>query len=89
MNSGKLILIILFGILFIAQTVLLIKSKKIVVCTLLTAIEGICALLAVNLIGSIINIRIPLNFWSLSCSSIFGITGVIIMLFINVLFLTQ
>lgn len=89
MNSGKLILIILFGILFIAQTVLLIKSKKIVVCTLLTAIEGICALLAVNLVGSLINIRIPLNFWSLGVSSIFGITGVIMMLFINILFLTH
>lgn len=89
MNSGKVILIILFGFLFIAQTVLLLKNKKFLLCTLLTAAQGICALLAVNLIGSFINIRIPLNFWSLGFSSIFGIAGVIMMLFINVLFLTH
>ncbi len=89
MNSGKTILIILFGVLFIAQTVLLLKNKKFVLCSLLTAVQGICALLAVNLVGSLINIRIPLNFWSLGVSSIFGITGVIMMLFINILFLTH
>lgn len=89
MDSGKVILIILFGLLFIAQTVLLLKNKKFLLCTLLTAAQGICALLAVNLIGSFINVRIPLNFWSLGFSSIFGITGVIMMLFINVLFLTH
>lgn len=89
MNSGKIILVILFGLLFIAQTVLLLKNKKFVLCSLLTAAQGICALLAVNLIGTLINIRIPLNFWSLGFSSIFGITGVIMMLFINILFLTH
>lgn len=89
MNSGKIILIILFGVLFIAQTVLLLKNKKFILCSLLTAVQGICALLAVNLVGSLINIRIPLNFWSLGVSSIFGITGVIMMLFINILFLTH
>lgn len=89
MDSGKVILIILFGLLFIAQTVLLLKNKKFLLCTLLTAAQGICALLAVNLIGSFINIRISLNFWSLGFSSIFGIAGVIMMLFINVLFLTH
>lgn len=89
MNSGKIILVILFGLLFIAQTVLLLKNKKFVLCSLLTAAQGICTLLAVNLIGTLINIRIPLNFWSLGFSSIFGITGVIMMLFINILFLTH
>lgn len=88
MNSGKIILILLFGTLFIAQSILLLKNKKFVLCTFLTAVQGICALLAVNLIGTVINVRIPLNFWSLGFSSLFGITGVIILLFINVLFLT-
>lgn len=89
MNSGKIILILLFGTLFIAQSILLIKNKKFVLGTFLTAAQGICTLLAVNLIGSVINVRIPLNFWSLGFSSLFGITGVIIMLVINVLFLTH
>ncbi len=89
MNSGKIILILLFGILFTAQTVLLLKNKKFILCTFLTAVQGLCALLAVNLIGSFMNVRIPLNFWSIGCSSLFGITGVIILLFVNVLFLTH
>lgn len=89
MNSGKIILILLFGIFLILQTVFLFKKKKFVLGTFLTAVQGICALLAVNLIGTVINVRIPLNFWSLGFSSLFGITGVIMLLFINVLFLTH
>lgn len=89
MNSGKLVLLLLFGILFVAQSVLLFKNKKFLIGTLLTAVQGICALLAVNLIGTVIDVRIPLNFWSLGFSSLFGITGVIMMLFINVLFLAH
>lgn len=89
MNSGKAILIILFGSLFIAQSILLIKNKKFILGAFLTAVQGICALLAVNLIGTVINVRIPLNFWSMGFSSLFGITGVIMLLFINVLFLTH
>lgn len=86
MNSGKAILILLFGIMFIAQSILLLKNKKFVLGSFLTAVQGICALLAVNLIGTVINIRIPLNFWSMGFSSLFGITGVIMLLVINILF---
>ncbi len=89
MNSGKLVLLLLFGILFVAQSVLLFKNKKFLIGTFLTAVQGICALLAVNLIGTVIDVRIPLNFWSLGFFSLFGITGVIMMLFINVLFLAH
>ena len=86
MNSGQVILILLFGALFLAQSILLFKNKKFVLGLILTAVQGICTLLAVNLIGTVINIRIPLNFWSLGFSSLFGITGVIILLVINILF---
>lgn len=88
MNSGKVILCLLFGGLFIAQTVLLIKNKKFVLCSFLTAIQGICALLSVNLIGTLISIRIPLNFWTVCFSSFFGVSGVIILLVADI-FLTS
>lgn len=89
MNSGKIILILLFGIFLILQSVFLFKKEKFVLGMFLTAVQGICALLAVNLIGTVINVRIPLNFWSLGCSSLFGIAGVVVLLFINILFLTR
>lgn len=89
MNSGKIILALLFGTLFITQTALLIKSKKLILGILLTALQGICALFAVNLLGGFIDIRIPLNFWTISTSGLFGISGVIIILITDILFLTR
>lgn len=89
MNSGKAVLLILFSVLFLIQTAVLIKNKKLISGILLTAIQGICALFAVNLIGSFIDVRIPVNFWTLSTSGLFGISGVIVLLVTDILFLTR
>ncbi len=89
MNSGKAVLLILFSVLFLIQTAVLIKNKKLISGILLTVIQGICALFAVNLIGSFIDVRIPVNFWTLSTSGLFGISGVIILLITDILFLTR
>lgn len=89
MNSGKAILLILFSVLFLIQTAVLIKNKKLISGILLTAIQGICALFAVNLIGSFIDVRIPVNFWTLITSGLFGISGVIVLLVTDILFLTR
>lgn len=89
MNSGKAVLLILFLVLFLIQTAVLIKNKKLISGILLTVIQGICALFAVNLIGSFIDVRIPVNFWTLSTSGLFGISGVIILLITDILFLTR
>ena len=89
MNSGKAVLLILFSVLFLIQTAVLIKNKKLISGILLIVIQGICALFAVNLIGSFIDVRIPVNFWTLSTSGLFGISGVIILLITDILFLTR
>lgn len=89
MNSGKAVLLILFLVLFLIQTAVLIKNKKLISGILLTVIQGICALFAVNLIGGFIDVRIPVNFWTLSTSGLFGISGVIILLITDILFLTR
>lgn len=89
MNFGKAVLLILFSVLFLIQTAVLIKNKKLISGILLTVIQGICALFAVNLIGSFIDVRIPVNFWTLSTSGLFGISGVIILLITDILFLTR
>lgn len=89
MNSGKAVLLIIFSVLFLIQTALLIKNKKLISGILLTAIQGVCALFAVNLIGSFIDVRIPVNFWTLSTSGLFGISGVIVLLVTDILFLTR
>ena len=89
MNSGKAVLLILFSVLFLIQTAVLIKNKKLISGILLTVIQGICALFAVNLIGGFIDVRIPVNFWTLSTSGLFGISGVIILLITDILFLTR
>lgn len=88
MNSGQIVLCLLLGSLFLIQTAFLIKSKKLILGIVLTLIQGICALLAVNLIGSFCGIRIPINFWTMGTSGIFGISGVIILLITDI-FLTQ
>ncbi|MBR5202413.1 MAG: pro-sigmaK processing inhibitor BofA family protein [Clostridia bacterium] len=56
------------------------KSKRFFTALLFTALQGVCALFAVNLIGKYITIHIPVNAWTLGISSIGGVSGVIMLL---------
>ncbi len=80
MESAKIFLGIIFTIYVLILLITYYKSKKFFTMILLTALQGICALFAVNLIGKFIEVHIPVNSYTLSLSSIGGVAGVIMML---------
>ena len=78
--SAKIFLGCIFAFYIIVIVVAFIKSKRLFTAFLLTALQGICALFAVNLIGQYIMVHIPVNAWTLGVSSVGGASGVIMML---------
>lgn len=80
MQFTKIILGIIFFTYFFIILITLVKSKRFILTLLLTILQGLCSLFAVNLIGQHITIHIPVNAFTLSISSIGGISGVIMML---------
>lgn len=85
MNSGKILLGVLFAIYLIVIFIAYFKSKRFFTALLFTGLQGICALFAVNLIGKYIAIHIPINALTLGVSSLGGISGVIMLLLFDVL----
>lgn len=84
MQSANVFLGIVFSIYTIIIFSVYIKSKCFFKGFFLTALQGVCALFAVNLIGKFIEIHIPVNFWTLGLSSIGGASGVITMLLCDI-----
>ena len=84
MNSGKILLGIFLAIYLIVIFIAYFKSKRFFTALLFTALQGVCAIFAVNLIGKYITVHIPVNAWTLSISSIGGITGVIMLLLCDI-----
>ena len=80
MENGKVFLWVLFGIYALVIIISMIKSKRFFTVLFSTALQGICALFAVNLLGQYISIHIPINGWTIGVSSVGGISGVIMML---------
>lgn len=80
MQYTKIFLGVIFSIYFLIIIVAMIKSKRFIKLFLLTVLQGLCSLFAVNLLGQYITIHIPVNVWSLGISSIGGIPGVVLML---------
>ena len=80
MNSGKILLGVFFAIYLVIIFIAYFKSKRFFTALLFTALQGICALFAVNLIGKYITVHIPVNSWTLGISSIGGVSGVIMLL---------
>lgn len=80
MQSGKILLSVIFGIVFLILFITYIKSKKFFAVFFLTFLQGICALCAVNVIGSFIAVHIPVNLWTAGLSAFTGISGVILLL---------
>ena len=77
--SAKIFLGCIFAFYIIVIVIAFIKSKRFFTCVLLTALQGVSALFAVNLIGQYIMVHIPVNAWTLGVSSVGGISGVIMM----------
>lgn len=80
MQSAKIFLGIIFVIYALTILIIIIKTKKFFTTMFLTVLQGICGLFAVNLLGQYIAIHIPVNGWTISVSSIGGLSGVIMML---------
>ena len=84
MNSGKILLGVFLAIYLVVIFVAYFKSKRFFTALLFTALQGICAIFAVNLLGKYIYVHIPVNYWTLGISSIGGVSGVIMLLLCNV-----
>ena len=84
MNSGKILLGVLLTIYIIVIFIAYFKSKRFFTALLFTALQGICALFAVNLIGKYITIHIPINAWTIGLSSLGGVSGVIMLLLCDI-----
>ena len=80
-NITPLIFALAFGAVIVLLT--LIKSGHFIRYLLLSAISGIGALFAVNLLTSITGVSIALNYITLAVSGIFGISGVIALVLVN------
>ena len=74
-NITPLVLTFALGAFIVLAT--LIKSGHLVRYLILSAISGIGALFAVNLLTSITGVSIALNYITLAVSALFGISGVI------------
>lgn len=84
MQSANVFLGLIFSVYLIIIFAVYIKSKSFFKAFFLTALQGICALFAVNLIGKFIDVHIPVNFWTLGISSVGGVSGVIMMLLCDI-----
>lgn len=77
--SAKIFLCCIFAFYVIVIIIAFIKSKRFFTVFLLTALQGISSLFAVNLIGQYIMVHVPVNAWTLGVSSIGGVSGVVMM----------
>lgn len=84
MTSAKIFLGVLLTIYLIVIFIAYYKSKRFFTALLFTALQGICALFAVNLIGKYITVHIPVNIWTLGISSVGGVSGVIMLLLCDI-----
>ncbi|MPN44114.1 hypothetical protein SDC9_191675 [bioreactor metagenome] len=79
-------LVLFYACLGIAGLCVLVsayRSKRFLLCVFLTALQGIAALFAVNILGSFLSIHINVNAFSLTLSGVLGTAGVILMLLFN------
>lgn len=79
-NLTALTAVLLLGAL--AVVLCLIKSGHFIRYLFLSAVSGIGALFAVNLLTSITGVSIALNYITLGVSAVFGISGVIALVLI-------
>ena len=84
MTSARIFLGIIFSVYIIIIFITFYKSKRFFTALLLTTLQGVCALFAINLLGKYISVHIPINYWTLGVSSVGGISGVIMLLLCDI-----
>ena len=84
METAKVFLIFLFLLYILVIVITMIKTKRFFTALLLSLLQGLCALFAINLLGKYIAVHLPINEWTITLSSIGGISGVIMMLLCDI-----
>ena len=85
----KTSVILFYALIAVSVTVVLVtilKTKRVISATVLSVLQGVAALFAVNFAGSFFGVHIAVNPFSLAVSSIGGTSGVILLLLAQVLF---
>ncbi|MBO4338985.1 MAG: pro-sigmaK processing inhibitor BofA family protein [Clostridia bacterium] len=81
--------VLFYSFLVVSVTAILItvfKTKRFFAATVLSVLQGVGALFAVNFIGSFIGVHLAVNAFSLIVSSVAGASGVALLLITQVLF---
>ena len=82
-------IVLFYALLAVGVTVIIFcafKSKRFIAAVILSVLQGVGSLFAVNFIGSFIGVHLPVNALSLTVSSVGGASGVALLLFSQVLF---
>jgi len=82
--SVKTIVILSFALIILTTVIFSFKSKHPMKCFFMTALQGLGAICAVNLVGIISGISIPLNLITLTTCAFSGIPGAILLLALNI-----
>lgn len=83
----KIVIGVILGLVAIILFVCVIKSGHWFKSIILTALSGFAALLAVNLLGMVSNVVIPINAYTIVTSCVLGIPGTILTLVLMATFL--
>lgn len=86
MQILKISLIVIFIVYVIILLGLCYKSKKFLKSLIISSFIGLFAFMFLQLLSPVLNIKIPLNMFSVSVSAILGIPGIAGMLILNLLF---
>lgn len=81
----KAAIIVILSVSALAVLISLVKSKHFFVALMLTAIQGLSALFAVDYIGGFIGVNVNINPFTLALSSLGGIPGVSFLLLISII----
>lgn len=82
----KYLFLALLSLSVLILTVVLIKSRKFFRCFFSSALQGIAAMFAVNVLGMVTGLHIAVNWYTIAFSIIFGTPGVIALTVANFLF---
>lgn len=82
----KITVYVVLGLAALTVVLAMLRSHRGVRAILLTAVQGVAAICAVNLLGLLSGVNIALNWYSVSVGVLFGTPGVIGILLLNTLF---
>ena len=80
---GTVLFYIVLAVAGLAALTAARRSGRFFLCVFLTALQGVAALFAVNVLASFLHIHLNVNALSLALSGVFGTAGVILMLLVN------